>query len=463
VTGWGIVLGGTGGSGPNGSANGGAAVGNMSATSAASSASVTATGQATGGYGGNLNTTNAAAQAGDGASATSTTTAAALADSQAQSVDNARGGDGGQVFDAGLGGAGGNASSTANASSAGPTYAAFAQANATGGSGTAPLSGLAGGVGGDALALASAVNPLGTASASAYAQGGVGGGSALDGRAVARTHTETTAYGQLVATGSATGGPITSLLLTMSQLGVGVMDGEARASVGLAEALDLTGLEGAAFGAGMPLSQDIQAALAGNPNAIDALAGTTALALGLLGGGSSPSGGGDSNAYGLMTASIDLSQVSVLGSLKIAFLDPVATGDVSNVSLSIVREGVLAYSQQFSSTQSILAFFDDGVLDLGNPLIGLSGDLDLQIQLQVFAAPGQSFFTDFVVAVVPEPGVVALLAAPALGLALRRRRRDQQAPRSGARSEPQASGVEQWSRSALDTRCVVVAQPESVS
>jgi hypothetical protein len=143
----------------------------------------------------------------------------------------------------------------------------------------------------------------------------------------------------------------------------------------------------------------------------------------MLGGASALDGGTSTIASSLSTA-IDLAQVSVAPSLRIAFLDPVATGSsISRVSLRIWLENAPVFAQEFDSVQAAFAFFDDGVVALGDPTIGLIGDLDLAIELDVDAAsPGDGFFANFVVALVPEPGSWLLLGAAGAALGVRRRR-----------------------------------------
>jgi hypothetical protein len=146
---------------------------------------------------------------------------------------------------------------------------------------------------------------------------------------------------------------------------------ESRAAVGgPAPGLALgAGLQGVAFGTGLPSGADALAALVGNADVDLVLDAAGALALVALGG------------------------------------------------------GVAVVSETFLDTTAALAYFDDHVLDLGGIAGGVSGDLDLAFLLSFTSDdPGAAFRTSLIFGV-PEPSGMLLLALGGLALVGARRPR----------------------------------------
>jgi hypothetical protein len=409
----------TGGSG----GNGGDATGTARATSTLDFQSATASGSVVGGDGGSIYSVSAlGGDGGDGGDATSRTTAIALGDGVVEANDSARAGSGGSDYyyylssSLGEGGNGGDATSEAHASNLGAS-SVYANASAFGGGGGSFPSGTDG-AGGNASALATGSSVTGFVNLGAYAYGTAA--------AIARTEASTADLAYSTAQANAVGGALSYLSASNNESASGTQEIEARAAIGAVAPTAFAGLEGVAFATGMPLSQDIQASLVGNPNAAASMAeaASSYLALGTLGGGSAaPDATAGGSSYASITLGADLALVPMSGVLRVGLLDVTSTGNgFDSLQLTIYQEGVLVFDQAFGTLGTALAFFEDNVLELGDPTLNLVGDLDLTITLfSQSAAPGDSFFATLAVAVVPEPQLALLLLAAASFFAVKRR------------------------------------------
>ena len=132
------------------------------------------------------------------------------------------------------------------------------------------------------------------------------------------------------------------------------------------------GLEAVAWASAEPTFDAATAALLGNANAAASitLGGDTALiALGVLGGGAPSDGVAETETVtSFVDFDIDVSEVSVLDDLQIAFLDPVVRGSgFQSVRLLIEEEGLVILNQTFTSIAAASAFFDDHAFALASP------------------------------------------------------------------------------------------------
>ncbi len=181
---------------------------------------------------------------------------------------------------------------------------------------------------------------------------------------------------------------------------------------------------GAAHGAPLPHLLPLSPGL--NPNAHAALpsANTDYLAYGALRGGYATDGSGApvTNTI-VLDFELDMSQFT-REALKVGFLDPGLEGNgFDEMRFQILEEGVLVFDQIFTSGAAALAFFDDRVIDLGNWITGLTGNLDLQFRMDLTASnSADSFGATLVAGIVPEPAPSALLASSLAMLAAWRRR-----------------------------------------
>jgi hypothetical protein len=189
---------------------------------------------------------------------------------------------------------------------------------------------------------------------------------------------------------------------------------ESRAAVGSpAPGFGLAaGLQGVAFGTGLPSAADALAALVGNANVDIVLDPEDALGLVVLGAGVAGDGDASATTFESTVAfQLDLAQVSSTGSLLVGLLDPQLDGaGFDSLAFQILREGVAVVSEAFLDTAAALAYFDDGVLDLGPIGAGVLGDLDLSFLLSVTSDdPGAAFRTSLIFGTVPEPRTALLL------------------------------------------------------
>ncbi|MGH7452546.1 MAG: PEP-CTERM sorting domain-containing protein, partial [bacterium] len=151
-----------------------------------------------------------------------------------------------------------------------------------------------------------------------------------------------------------------------------------------------------------------------NPTVTAALPGnnTDYLAFGVLRGGYSHNGAGApvTNTI-VLDFEFDMSQFT-RDTLRIGFLDPAMQGNgFDEMRFQIFEEGALVFDQIFTDGAAALAFFNDRVIDLGNWMTGLSGNLDLEFRMDLTASnSADSFGASLVAGIVPEPGTFTLVA-----------------------------------------------------
>jgi hypothetical protein len=205
----------------------------------------------------------------------------------------------------------------------------------------------------------------------------------------------------------------------------GTSAAEARAAIaqpapGLALA---QGLQGAAFGTGLPADADALAALAGNPNAGAVFApGVSGDVLGLAVLGAGLAGDADPlliTFTSLVGFQLDLDQLALTQHLVVALLDPEFDGTGFDLlQLSIQREGIDVFTASFTSAGEALTLLDDRVVDLGDIAAGVSGELELSVRLVLTSDdPGAGFRTNLIIGNVPEPATALLLGAGLCALA----------------------------------------------
>jgi len=99
-------------------------------------------------------------------------------------------------------------------------------------------------------------------------------------------------------------------------------------------------------------------------------------------------------------------------------------GGFDSLRLRITEEGSLVLDQSFANAALAQAFFIDHVLTLGAIAAGVTGTLDLTINLDLtLSHPGDGFSATVFVgnSVIPEPRVIALILIGLIGLAVCRR------------------------------------------
>lgn len=166
-----------------------------------------------------------------------------------------------------------------------------------------------------------------------------------------------------------------------------------------------------------PATSQVLAALAANPNVAGQIGtgpGSSLLALGVIGSASAADAASEittSSAEALLSVSPTSMPFSPGDQLKLGFLDAEVRGTgFDAVRLRVVENQLVFFDQTFTSVAEVLAFFDDQTLDLATPLPGSPFPLDIQILLEVTtSSAGQGFGTGFLLAFVPEPGLLVLL------------------------------------------------------
>src|SRR5207302_1330607 len=117
--------------------------------------------------------------------------------------------------------------------------------------------------------------------------------------------------------------------------------------------------------------------------------------------------------------SIDLGQLgSAPQHLIVGLLTPTLTGDgFGSLRFQVSREGVVVVDQSFADAGSALAFFADRTLDLGPIDTGVTGPLDVTVQIDESLNSGGGFAARVLLAdatpgagPVPEPTAPALMA-----------------------------------------------------
>ena len=346
-------------------------------------------------------------------------------------------------------GSGGNASSFSSATTTGDSFAT-ATATATGGTASydGPFVRFAS-AGGNASSVASANSPDGVASASSTATGG--GGSTL-GTATASANSTTlggVAQSDAFATGSsgtaqthsqAASGLISAL---NADTHVPVTDvtshSQSWASVGHTAPSIPAGLQSMAAVVGLPIITDSLAALTGNPNAHHDLnisgegTGASSDVLAMVALGSVEGSAGLSQTFVAITSmSIDLSQLSSQQDLYISLLDPTSIGSgFDSLRFRVTHEGSSLIDLTFTDAASALSYFNDRSLDEGVIGAGVTGTLDLSLELDLTThTAGSGFATDMLLSnatnaagPVPEPTFVAI-CLPLAAFNLRRRSRN---------------------------------------
>jgi hypothetical protein len=338
---------------------------------------------------------------------------------RATAIDVARGGAGGSVLSGfGTGGAGGDATSSAQAVVA---AGGSATSEAFGGSGGAGLGGGAGGAGGDAFARAQLVAFAPQGDAIARAHGGTGAETAADGDAIARAEGQFERV-QLDAAAESGGASFergSGIRATVVGTTLGDGAAEARAGNGSA-APDLAvaaGLRGAAFSHGAPDLAEAAAWIAGNADVEAGIGGAArVLALGVLGASS----GEPTEAIAVSTTiSFDFAADSASladGPLRIGFLDPVVEGaGFDTLHIRITGEESAIVDQAFDDVASALAWFDDRLIDVSTGAGSTSNLFSVDLAY-TSDDPGAAFRTDLVLAT-PEPGTALLLGLGLAGLA----------------------------------------------
>lgn len=359
------------------------------------------------------------------------------------------------------------AAATASATSVG--QGAQALATATGGAGySGPTGGDFAGLGGAAQATASATSQTSApASALAQAFGGAGGfgfggnggnafaqatasgSGAVQSTAVARGgHAPfnsqpgtAQALAQAVADATGTSGTVTAdastsrgtqITRSVGGLASSVVFGSTGASsVGSIDrpfsTVSLFSRAAVISVTGSPRATDVQAAFAGNAQALATFPNFAQSSQSLLlaqAGGS----GGTGLSSATISASFDPASLFPQQQLQLALLNPQSRGiGFDTLRLRVFRESSAVLDVSFTNLATAQAYFSDHVIVLGDLVSGVSGLLDLSIVLDVTTSRmGDGFGATFYVgnAPVPEPATWLLLGlAGATILVLRRRNR----------------------------------------
>jgi hypothetical protein len=324
---------------------------------------------------------------------TSTSTATVLGNSAATATDVATGGNGGDVNSGtGNGRIGGNANSTANAN--GTIGAVTSPATASGGIGGLKGSGAsdAGGLGGNAMATANSFG-LGSVNATANANGGGGRQGSAGGVANAMANATINpggtgtafahangrgASGTSGAMAATSGGAITSLKAVTSSPVLGAtpsFQAESRAKIGGAElaASPAFGLQAAAYATANPTSPS-------GPFGADTLAIFTQSAYSPLTTAVAATYTSD------ILLSLDPTQLSGVGGLKIGFYAPSSSGSgFDSLTLQVFKENSLVINQTFATLAAANAYFSGTAIDLGSNFTGVTGTLDLKVSMSLTA------------------------------------------------------------------------------
>jgi hypothetical protein len=384
----------------------------------------------------------AGALTGTGGAARSSSEGVAHGNSTVTVFDYAEGGEGGRPAAAngsrgtGIGNRGGDAESSASARGSGDATV-LASAHANGGDGGHYTSG---GTGGNARATAFAEG-LGSVVATALAEGGRGRSGALGGAAHALA-TASGAAGSANASATSNGGLVSHALASASAPVASRVASEADTKVG---APGLTIRPAADVQSFAVLDALPDAAAARNAmtshervsNAFEASVTNAALALFALGGASADSEDPSSILWSSrVEMSLAIGASSLFDQLVVGLFDPTFSGEgFEALSFRIEREGATIVERSFDDLASALAFFDDGVLELGQWRSGLVGDLELRFLLDLRAGDAGSSFS-FAGAVgtsaIPEPSTLALVACGIAVLAGRKRSRPFRRPSDAA-------------------------------
>ncbi len=383
------------------------------------------------------------------AEATATGGANATVESAASAV-------GGRVL-AGPSGNGGDATSIAvGQNTSGPATTVAAASNARGGDVTPSAVGAGGNA--NASARTSSLGASNTATSSAF--GGLGAGGGAHGSAIADSSASIAqntgsargisqahgSSGMASAHADATHGFVVRASATASAPVAGTA-GARSTSDALAGANGNLGVvsnyflyEAAGALQGAPLASSLPLAPTLNPNVLAALpkADSDYLLFGLMRGGYAANGSGApvTNSI-LLDVEFDMNQFT-RGVLRVGLLDPaLAANGFDQMRFQIIEEGSAVFDQLFTSGAAALTFFDDNVIELGGWMAGLSGNLDLQIRMDLTASnPADSFGVSLVAGIttVPEPATSVMLA-PLLALAAASRRWGTRAARARASHE----------------------------
>ncbi|MBT8061567.1 MAG: choice-of-anchor D domain-containing protein, partial [Gammaproteobacteria bacterium] len=371
---------------------------------------------------------------GAGGNATSVSTGTASGNSNVNVFDRAWSGSGGSVNSGtGSGGASGTANSSATGSNAGTANVAVtAQASGNTG-GTGRGSGESGGMGGTAIASATGsgggfVNTTATATGGNAGNGlngaslGLGGNAfaAATGTGTSGTTTANATVGQsndnlvndLATTASApvasTSAALARALLSGAGFDVTAASGQQATALGYGAPADVVSLP-LVLGDSVHANFDISAIAQSHDINDSGQLDSDVFGIGVLGGSYSENGSGTSRTYtSRADFDVDLGQFQAGNqNLLVGFMNPVVTGDAFDdpdfsVRFRVFKEGTginnTIVDETFTTLSAALAYFDNNTIDLGDVETGVSGDLDLRIQLDVTSdTPGTGFAMDYVV------------------------------------------------------------------
>ncbi len=337
-------------------------------------------------------------------------------------------------------GAGGAATATASAATTGDG-STLSQATATGGAvatnpaltgnfvsgtATASASGTVGGnasldvtataKGGAGLLLLQTSSSSGGA-ATATASGTTGGSANILARADAGQSSFVVALAQATSSGHAAGGTLSanastsrfrgvigsliSLRTTAATVPLNGALASCRAEMAAGTfALDPQALpEALAAANAAPTAAAVNAALSGNATSAARFDPTNSAQLILVssGGAKCPVGATASVAGSIkFTVAIDLSRIATNDSknLQLALVNPIISGaGPDSVRLRVLREGATVHDVTLLGSSAARAYFTDHVLDFGDITSGVTGDLDVDILLDVVSSqPGGGFY-----------------------------------------------------------------------
>jgi hypothetical protein len=155
---------------------------------------------------------------------------------------------------------------------------------------------------------------------------------------------------------------------------------QSRFSVGQA-----SGIPAAAFAVGLPLTSDVTSAVADKPNVSAGFTGATNTTFGLVVlGGRYPSGGSGAPRSMVSRAEfqVDLAQLPLTRNLRVGLIGSTSTGvGFDSLRFKILKEGVAIEDQTFASLAAAQTYFSDHLLDFGPIVAGVSGALDLTIEM----------------------------------------------------------------------------------